>query len=55
MEVDTGAAFSVISKQTHDNFFASYPLQETTVKLKTYSGEPLIMYGEFASSIQYQD
>ena len=55
MEVDTGASFSVISKQTYDNSFASYPLQKTSVKLKTYSGESLTMYGEFVPSIQYQD
>ena len=55
MGVDTGASFSVISKQTYDKSFASYPLQKTSVKLKTYSGESLTMYGEFVPSIQYQD
>ena len=54
MEVDTGASFSVISKQNYDKSFASYPLQKTS-KLKTYSGESLTMYGEFVPSIQYQD
>ena len=51
----TGASFSVISKQTYDKSFASYPLQKTSVKLKTYLGESLTMYGEFVPSIQYQD
>ena len=49
MEVDTGALFSVISKATYDQMFSSHPLQKS--ELKTYTGEPLSMYGQFTTEV----
>ena len=55
MEVDTGASFTVISKETYNNLFLSHPLRTSTVKLKTYTGESLRIYGQFTANVQYQD
>ena len=41
MEVDTAADFSIMSRDTYIKRFKSFPLQNTDVKLKTYSGETL--------------
>ena len=53
MEVDTGAAFSVISRSTFEKLFSSVPLRKTDIKLKTYTGESLQMYGEFTADVGY--
>ena len=41
MEVDMAADFSIMSRDTYIKRFKSFPLQNTDVKLKTYSGETL--------------
>ena len=41
MEVDTAADFSIMSRDTYVKRFKSIPLQDTDVKLKTYTGEVL--------------
>ncbi len=41
MEVDTGASFTVISKQTYDSLFSSCAISQSKVQLKTYTGETL--------------
>ena len=55
MEVDTGASFSVVSKATYDYLFSSLPLQHCDVKLKTYTGKALPMFGQFVTDVQYKD
>ena len=47
MELDTGASVSVISKSTYQCIFKKYKLQESSVHLTTYGGEPLSVLGEF--------
>ena len=51
MEVDTGASFSVISRKTYQKLFSFKPLQQSNVKLKTYSGEPLPVHGSITVEV----
>ena len=53
MEIDTGAAFSVISKQTYTEHFSQCSLQSTKANLKTYTSESLVIHGEFTANIKY--
>ena len=39
MEVDTGVAVSIISKEQLDNILPGTKLRSSTVRLKTYTGE----------------
>ena len=55
MEVDTGASFSVVSKNTYEKFFSSRTLQRSTVKLKTYTGETLPVVGQITANVQYRN
>ena len=54
MEIDTGAAVSIISEQTQRNLFPTATLQPTRIKLRTYTGEPMPMLGELTVDITYQ-
>ena len=45
MELDTGAAVSIISKKMHRKLFGDIPLQRSPIALKTYTGEPMAMRG----------
>ena len=55
IEVDTGASYSVISKHTDDQEFNTYQLQSSDVQLKTYTEEPLSVYGQFSAQVTYED
>ena len=46
MELDTGAAVSLVSKKILTHSWPEHPLQETTTRLKIYSGEQLNVLGE---------
>lgn len=46
MEVDTGAAVSLVSEKTYRSLFIDTPLQESTASLKTYSGESIKVVGQ---------
>ena len=46
MEVDTGAAVSLVSEETYRSLFPTVPLQSSMTKLRTYSGEPLTVLGQ---------
>ena len=46
MELDTGAAVSLMSEKTYRKMFPVMPLQESRTVLKTYSGEPLRVIGQ---------
>lgn len=39
MEIDTGAAVSIISEKVYQNCWTHLPLGTTRVNLKTYSGD----------------
>ncbi|XP_033109865.1 uncharacterized protein K02A2.6-like isoform X2 [Anneissia japonica] len=46
MELDTGSSVSLIPETTYKKIFNSMPpLQQTTIRLKTYSGEKIIPLG----------
>ena len=53
MQVDTGAARSIVSEKTYHKLFPEMPLQPTSVKLHTYSGEPLTVLGEREVEVRY--
>ena len=58
MEVDTGAALSVISEQTYKTLFttASVPrLEASTVQLKTYTGEEIKLSGQTTVDVSYKN
>ena len=47
MEVDTGAALSIISESTSDKYFSDYVLTNTNDPLSTYTGELINIKGYF--------
>ena len=48
MEVDTGAAVSVISHATYRQLSAEFPLQDCSTRVSTYyTGEPMKVCGQF--------
>ena len=55
MEIDTGASVSVISKTTYQHEFKEYELQESSVHLITYGGEPLSVLGEIVINVSHGD
>ena len=54
MEVDTGAAVSLINESTYKSspFLKTIPLQSSTVKLRTYTGEKIAVTGELSVKVQ---
>ena len=53
MELDTGSAVSVISKQVYQEMFSDVPLSHTTnIKLTTYTGESVAPLGDDANRYQ---
>ena len=57
MELDTGAAVSVISEHTyHSTWPHDRPaLQQSSIKLQTYSGEELEVIGSISVQVCYED
>ena len=53
MELDTGASLSLISKSIFKQRWPSESLQPTTIKLKTYSGEPLEVLGSLEVHVRH--
>ena len=53
MEVDTGASVSVISMNTYKKLFPNTSLNASTLRLKTYTGEPMPEAGEIGVEVQY--
>ena len=53
MEVDTAADFSVMSRDTYIKRFKFFPLQNTDMKLKTYSGETLRTRGQMLCKVAH--
>ena len=57
MEVDTGAALSVVSESTYLSTWSKDerpPLKPSQALLRTYSGENLVVCGEITVSVQYK-
>ena len=56
MELDTGAAISVINELAYNTILAQQPqLQKSNVKLHTYSGEQLVILGELQVTVHYNE
>ena len=53
MEVNTGAAVSIISEQTQKKFFPNALHQRTSIKLRTYTDEAMPVLGEMAVEVTY--
>ena len=53
MEVDTGAALSIISQATKELVFPDLPLHSSKVMLKTYTGEHMPVIGNLHVRVQY--
>ena len=53
MEVDTGAAVSLVSEETYWSLFPMVQLQSSMTKLRTYSGEPLTVLGQQEVKVQH--
>ena len=47
MELDTGAAVSLVSESTYQQYWPDRQLQECKTRLITYSGEPLGVLGRW--------
>ena len=54
MELDTGAALSILSETKWNRIFPKQALNHSSVRLKTYTGEPLIVIGEKDVLVKYQ-
>ena len=52
MELDTGAAVSVISEQTPRKQFLQTKLKTTSLLLRTYTREPTVVAGEMTAKVQ---
>ena len=57
MEVDTGASVSIISEYTYKKLWTHNmpPLEETTLKMCTYTGETLQVHGAITVDVTYSD
>ena len=55
MEVDTGAAVSIISEQTKKTLYPLVSLTAPSVVLRTYTGEAMSVLGEMEVKVKYQD
>ena len=53
MELDTGAAVTLVSEETFQSKWSNVTLQPSTAQLHTYSGEPLPVVGQAEVKVQY--
>ena len=55
MELDTGAAVSLISECTKERLFPRAPLQKPVVALRTYTAEPIPVRGVLKVDVKYRN
>ena len=55
MEVDTGAAVSIISEMQFKQLFPKVKLDKSSIQLRTYTGEKLPVLGQINVRAQYED
>ncbi|CAC5384147.1 unnamed protein product [Mytilus coruscus] len=53
MELDTGAAVSIIGEENYKKYFSNIKLQKSNVKLNTYTGDPITVIGEMTVNVVY--
>lgn len=54
MEVDTGAAHSVISEKTFESWWPGKSFEQTTIRLQSYSREPIPVKGCCYVKLEYE-
>ena len=54
MELDTGAAYSIISKETWKKSLPALRLEEADLSLATYTGERLKVLGQVTVQVEYE-
>ena len=54
MELDTGAAFSLVSEATFRKLWPDSTLQESTIRLCSYSGDPITVCGSLEVEVVYK-
>ena len=55
MEVDTGAAVTIMSSKSFNSLFPRATLQETTLRLRTYMAKEMLVLGQKSVNFQYGD
>ena len=55
MELDTGAAVSIVSEATRKELFPKAKLHPSNILLKTYTEEPIHLIGNLHVRVQYGD
>jgi hypothetical protein len=55
MELDTGAAVSLVSEQTFKQHWPNKTLEESTTTLQTYSGEDITVQGVVQVDVEYKN
>ncbi|CAG2194043.1 unnamed protein product [Mytilus edulis] len=53
MELDTVAAVSIIGEENYKKYFSHIKLQQSNVKLNTYTGDPITVIGEITVNVIY--
>ena len=53
MEIDTGAVVSIISKTTYQKLFSEVPIHAASLRLRTYTGEQIVVVGEMTTQVKY--
>ena len=53
MELDTGAAVSILSEKMRPALFADLKLRRSTLRLKTYTEEQMHVTGQLHVAVQY--
>ena len=54
MELDTGAAVSLISEETYRKLLPTSALKPTLVNLQTYTGQSMSVAGQIEVEVRYQ-
>ena len=55
MELDTGSAVSIVSESVYQKYLRHVPLRETTLKLRTYTGEIVKLSGIITVTVEYNE
>lgn len=55
VELDTGASVLIMSEEAWKKRFPKAPLEKSTLKLRTYTGEALDIVGQVHVQVAYQD
>ena len=54
MELDTGSSVSIISEDVYKSALRKYPLKKTDIKLKSYSGDEIVLLGQCEIPVKYE-